>query len=172
MSADCLALRTGTTPILMDFGSALPARIPIPNRSVALTQQDLAAEHCSMPFRAPELFDVRAAPHVLPPTSPLTYPSRKQVKTGTDLTEAVDIWSLGCTLFAMAFGTSPFETTQQSEHGGSIAMAVLNGKYAFPADGHYSEGLRALVTMCLVVKPEDRPNIDQVRPGRPRGRGL
>ena len=47
------------TPILMDFGSALPARIPIPDRRVALLQQDLAAEHCSMPFRAPELFDVR-----------------------------------------------------------------------------------------------------------------
>lgn len=48
-----------TTPILMDFGSALPARIPVPDRRVALLQQDLAAEHCSMPFRAPELFDVR-----------------------------------------------------------------------------------------------------------------
>lgn len=45
-------------PILMDFGSALPARIDIPNRQAALMQQDLAAEHCSMPFRAPELFDV------------------------------------------------------------------------------------------------------------------
>ena len=43
---------------LMDFGSALPARIPIPTRQAALLQQDIAAEHCSMPFRAPELFDV------------------------------------------------------------------------------------------------------------------
>jgi hypothetical protein len=49
----------GRTPILMDFGSCLPARIPVPTRSIALTQQDIAAEHCSMPFRAPELFDVR-----------------------------------------------------------------------------------------------------------------
>jgi serine/threonine kinase 16 len=31
-------------PILMDFGSAIKARIPIPNRSIALQQQDLAAE--------------------------------------------------------------------------------------------------------------------------------
>ncbi|KAL8277388.1 hypothetical protein RQP46_010228 [Phenoliferia psychrophenolica] len=140
-NANVMIADDGTTPILMDFGSALPARIPVPNRSVALTQQDLAAEHCSMPFRAPELFDV---------------------KTGVDLTEAVDIWSLGCTLFAMAYGTSPFETTQQSEHGGSIAMAVLNGKYAFPSDGHYSEGLRDLVKMMLVVKPDERPDIDRV----------
>jgi serine/threonine kinase 16 len=130
-----------TTPILMDFGSACPALIPIPTRSAALAAQDTAAEQCSMPFRAPELFDV---------------------KTGIDLDAAVDIWSLGCTLFAMAYGTSPFETTQQSEHGGSIAMAVLNGKYAFPSEDRYSEGTRGIIKACLVVKPEGRPDIDQV----------
>jgi serine/threonine kinase 16 len=44
-------------PVLMDFGSALPARIYIDSRSTALKQADDAAEHCSMPYRAPELFD-------------------------------------------------------------------------------------------------------------------
>jgi serine/threonine kinase 16 len=132
----------GSTPILMDFGSALPAKIPIPNRRIALMQQDLAAEHCSMPFRAPELFDV---------------------KTGKTLTESVDIWSLGCTLFSMAYSTSPFETEQESSHGGSIAMAVLNGKYSFPPnESNYSQGLKEIVTRCLKVKPEERPDIDEV----------
>ncbi|GAA5853877.1 hypothetical protein JCM5353_003719 [Sporobolomyces roseus] len=132
----------GTTPILMDFGSALPALIPIPDRRTALLQQDLAAEHCSMPFRAPELFDV---------------------KTGQSLTSAVDIWSLGCTLYCMAYSTSPFETSQESSHGGSIAMAVLNGKYSFPtSEGSYSEGLKEIVKECLRVKPNERPEIDQV----------
>ncbi|GAA5946127.1 hypothetical protein JCM3765_000126 [Sporobolomyces pararoseus] len=132
----------GKTPILMDFGSCLPARIEIKDRRTALIQQDLAAEHCSMPFRAPELFDV---------------------KTGTTLTEAVDIWSLGCTLFSMAYSTSPFETSQESSHGGSIAMAVLNGKYSFPQnEGNYSQGLKEIVTRCLKVKQEERPNIDEV----------
>lgn len=45
------------TPILMDFGSALQARIYVDNRSMALKLADDAAEHCSMPYRAPELFD-------------------------------------------------------------------------------------------------------------------
>lgn len=71
----------GKRPILMDFGSARPARIDIPNRSVALAQQDYAAEYATMPYRAPELFDV---------------------KVGVTLDERVDIWSLGCTLFALA----------------------------------------------------------------------
>ena len=57
--ANVMVSDDGRQPILMDFGSALPARIPIPNRSVALTEQDRAAEHSTMPYRAPELFDVR-----------------------------------------------------------------------------------------------------------------
>ena len=61
----------GVTPILMDLGSCLKARIPIENRTEALIQQDNAAEHCTMAYRAPELFDV---------------------KTGTALDEKVDIW--------------------------------------------------------------------------------
>ena len=55
----------------MDFGSCIRARIRVNNRSEALIQQDMAAEHSSMPYRAPELFDV---------------------KSDTTLDEKVDIW--------------------------------------------------------------------------------
>jgi len=79
------------------------------------------------------------------------------------LTEAVDIWSLGCTLYAMAYGTSPFETTQQSEHGGSIAMAAMGGRFSFPDDGQYSESFRELVKAMVKVNPDERPDISQVR---------
>lgn len=68
----------GATPILMDLGSCLKARIPIENRSEALIQQDTAAEHSTMAYRAPELFDV---------------------KTGTALDEKVDIWVLLSNLY-------------------------------------------------------------------------
>ena len=61
----------GVTPILMDFGSTVKARIPIQNRNQALVQQDIAAEQSTMTYRAPELFDV---------------------KTGVTLDEKVDIW--------------------------------------------------------------------------------
>ena len=59
------------TPILMDFGSTVKARIKIENRQQALLQQDIAAEQSTMAYRAPELFDV---------------------KTGRALDEKVDIW--------------------------------------------------------------------------------
>jgi len=64
----------GVTPILMDLGSCTQAQITIENRSQALLQQDIAAEHSTMAYRAPELFDV---------------------KTGTTLDEKVDIWVCG-----------------------------------------------------------------------------
>ncbi|GJJ08228.1 hypothetical protein Clacol_002437 [Clathrus columnatus] len=130
-------------PILMDFGSTVKARIKIETRSQALAQQDLAAEQSTMPYRAPELFDT---------------------KTGTVLDEKVDIWSLGCTLYALAYSHSPFETTQTTEQGGSIAMSVLNGAYKHPtnASSIYSEGLRNLIDFMLKVNPSERPDIHEV----------
>ncbi|EFP78301.2 serine/threonine protein kinase [Puccinia graminis f. sp. tritici CRL 75-36-700-3] len=146
-------------PILMDFGSAIKARIPIPNRSIALQQQDLAAEHSSMPYQAPELFDV---------------------KTGEDLTEAVDIWSLGCVLYCLAYGHSPFETTDTAEQGGSMVLAVMNGSWKFPntkgsnpnPNGNnnnsnqslwvYSDRFQELIKSMLVVGPKARPTIFEV----------
>jgi serine/threonine kinase 16 len=132
----------GTTPILMDFGSTIRARIPIKTRQQALVQQDLAAEQSTMPYRAPELFDV---------------------KTNHTLTESVDIWSLGCTLFALAYNHSPFETNATTEQGGSMAMAVMGGVYKHPAGYQYSQGFRGLVDAMLKVNPEERPDIHQVR---------
>lgn len=130
----------GFTPILMDFGSTVKARIDIENRSQALYQQDVAAEQSTMAYRAPELFDV---------------------KTGQTLDEKVDIWSLGCTLFALAYSHSPFENIQTTEQGGSIAMAVLNAQYKHP-DSAYSQGVKDLIDSMLKVNPAERPDIHTV----------
>lgn len=99
----------------------------------------MAAEKCTMPYRAPELFDV---------------------KTNTVLDEKVDIWSLGCTLYAMAYGHSPFEI----DPSGSVALAVLNNQYKFPSqsEDHYSENVRKLIQFMLVTDPLKRPDINNV----------
>ncbi|KAI0833314.1 Pkinase-domain-containing protein [Trametes gibbosa] len=127
-------------PILMDFGSTTKARIKVENRSQALLQQDIAAEQSTMAYRAPELFDV---------------------KTGITLDEKVDIWSLGCTLYALAYSHSPFENTQTTEQGGSIAMAVMGAQYKHPSSA-YSQGLKNLIDSMLKVKPQERPDIHEV----------
>ena len=46
----------GRRPVLTDFGSAAPAVVPIPDRRAALALADAAATHCTLPYRAPELW--------------------------------------------------------------------------------------------------------------------
>lgn len=92
-----------------------------------------------MPYRAPELFDV---------------------KTGATLDEKVDIWSLGCTLYAMAYGQSPFE--MNTDQGGSVALAVLNNQYKFPESNVYSQNVKDLIQWMLTTDPSSRPDIHQV----------
>ena len=77
----------GKTPILMDLGSLAPSPTPITSRSLALQVQDTAAEHSTMPYRAPELFDV---------------------KTGSVVDTKVDIWSVGCTVIELLEGKPPY----------------------------------------------------------------
>ncbi|KAI9748849.1 MAG: Adenylyl-sulfate kinase [Chaenotheca gracillima] len=155
----------GTTPILMDLGSLAPSPTPITSRSLALAVQDTAAEHSTMPYRAPELFDV---------------------KTGSTVDTKVDIWSLGCTLYACLVGKSPFEARSE-ETGGSLSLCVLGGDWRFPDEGNaqakktgsnkpaptadeangtpheaISEGVRDVVRRCLKVESSERPDIDEL----------
>ncbi|KAI5289503.1 hypothetical protein KEM54_003761 [Ascosphaera aggregata] len=153
----------GVTPILMDLGSISPSPIAITSRSLALAVQDTAAEHSTMPYRAPELFDV---------------------KTGSIIDTKVDIWSLGCTLYACLVGKSPFEARSE-ETGGSLSMCILGGDWRFPderpnsrsgkskagpqtgeqaQDNGYgiSEPVKNIVRRCLQVEPAERPDIDEL----------
>ncbi|KAH8433689.1 putative serine/threonine protein kinase ENV7 [Aspergillus melleus] len=150
----------GQTPILMDLGSLAPSPIAITSRSLALAVQDTAAEHSTMPYRAPELFDV---------------------KTGSVIDTKVDIWSLGCTLYACLVGKSPFEARSE-ETGGSLSMCVLGGDWRFPdekpstgkgkgkageeapKDGatSISPAVKEVVRKCLQVEPAERPDIDEL----------
>lgn len=159
----------GATPVLMDLGSLAPSPTPITSRAMALQVQDTAAEHSTMPYRAPELFDV---------------------KTDTTIDTKVDIWSLGCTLYACLVGKSPFEARSE-ETGGSLSLCVLGGDWRFPDEGKdmqlgkgkrratgdesmngnasaatgglgISESVRDVVRRCLKVEPSERPDVDEL----------
>lgn len=122
--------------VLIDLGSCSPARVNITTRAEALEMQDIAAEHCTLPFRAPELFDVR---------------------TGTQIDEKVDIWGLGCTIFTLMYSVSPFEREEQIA-GANISIAISRGKFTFPESPEYSQALRDVVKKCLNVAPCERPD--------------
>lgn len=87
-----ILLRDSRTPVLMDFGSAGPTLESIETRKEVLEAIEVASQHTTLPYRPPELLEggIRAG--------------------DADLDYAkVDVWSLGCTLFAMMYGASPFE---------------------------------------------------------------
>jgi serine/threonine kinase 16 len=147
----------GEQPILMDLGSLAPSPTPITSRSLALAVQDQAAEHSTMPYRAPELFDV---------------------KTDSTVDTKVDIWSLGCTLYACLVGKSPFEM-RSDETGGSLSMCIAGGDWRFPDEGaggnkkaanqtgqsddsEITEGIRDVVRKCLAVEPSQRPDVEEL----------
>lgn len=149
----------GQSPILMDLGSIAESPLPITSRSLAIATQDTAAEHSTMPYRAPELFDV---------------------KTGSVVDTKVDIWSMGCTLYACLVGKSPFEM-RSDETGGSLSMCVLGGDWRFPDEGlnrHkgkarageaaapqeevISQPIKEIVRRCLAVEPAERPDVDEL----------
>ncbi|XP_044466581.1 serine/threonine-protein kinase 16-like [Mangifera indica] len=136
--------RKGQPPlaILMDFGSARPARRQIRSRSEALRLQEWAAEHCSAPYRAPELWDCPS--HV-------------------DIDERTDIWSLGCTLYAIMYGVSPFEYAL-GESAGSLQLAVVNAQIKWPAGPNppYPDALHKFVTWLLQPQAAVRPFIDDI----------
>ncbi|XP_075216044.1 serine/threonine-protein kinase 16 isoform X2 [Lycorma delicatula] len=48
------------SPVIMDLGSVAPASMKICGSSEAQKLQDTASERCSMPYRAPELFNVES----------------------------------------------------------------------------------------------------------------
>ena len=136
--------RGGMKAVLMDFGSARVARRAVTSRQEALQLQELAERESTAPFRAPELWDC---------------PSDASVD------ERVDVWSLGCTLFALASGgRSPFESAV-GETGGSLALAVLSGKYGWgeSAVKEYGSGIRAAIGAMLVKDQAGRMNAAEAR---------
>ncbi|KAH9251972.1 hypothetical protein BASA81_010176 [Batrachochytrium salamandrivorans] len=91
-------------PLVMDLGSSCEFPIQVQSKRQASDLQEDAAQNCSAPYRAPELFE---------PT------------VGRNIGSEADAWSLGCTLFAMVWGKgySPFEDATQ----GVLKLAILNG---------------------------------------------
>lgn len=130
-------------PVLMDFGSVTEARKTITSRTQALLLQEDAAQNCSMPYRAPELFDV---------------PSDAAID------ERTDVFSLGATLYAMAYYYSPFECTfaGNTQHVVECSHLRVIGGAQFPTDRHYSAAFTDLIELMLTIDPKKRPTVHQV----------
>ncbi|KAI9091311.1 kinase-like domain-containing protein [Phlyctochytrium arcticum] len=118
--------------VLTDLGSVAPARVSLTNRQDALALQEECAETVTAPYRAPELFDT---------------PSQGF------LTEQSDIWGLGCTIYAMLYGESPFD--------GSLT-AAMSGQIPFPNKDSYPSAIREIISDCLRTDWTKRPSAQGV----------
>ena len=67
----------------------------------------------------------------------------------------VDIWMVGCVLFALCFGKHPF--------GDGSKLAICNAQFSMPfgdeSDERISEKMRDLVRLCLTPNPNNRPSV-------------
>ncbi|KAJ9577513.1 hypothetical protein L9F63_005886 [Diploptera punctata] len=134
-----ILLADDRTPVIMDLGSVAVARVKICGSSEAQQLQDLASERCSMPYRAPELFNVESY---------------------CMIDERTDIWSLGCILYAMCYFKSPFDVVY--ERGDSVALAVISGNISFPESTPFDNEIHELILYMLKVNPMERPYIYSV----------
>ncbi|KAG0491904.1 hypothetical protein HPP92_004990 [Vanilla planifolia] len=128
--------------ILMDFGSSQPARKQIRSHSEAQQLQAWAAEHCSALYRAPELWDC---------------------SNHADVDERTDVWSLGCTLYAMMYGESPFEYAQ-GESEDSLKEAIIGAQIKRPTNvgSSYPDQLHQFVVWLLQPQPAIRPHVNDI----------
>ena len=146
-------------PVLMDFGSAQsPTSVALQDRSTVLNLVDRAATHTTISYRPPELFagELRAGDADL------------------DLCK-VDVWSLGCLLFALAFGASPMESQFPSRcKGNEYPLQVVECSQSrvlgpiprppsgTPAADWYSADFWELMEWMLTKDRVKRPTLGQV----------
>ena len=116
--------------VLLDLGSVASYPINITSRKEALQFQEKCSINCSAAYRAPELWDVAS---------------------NCVITASSDVWSLGCLLYCLAFGSNPFESSTE----GVQTLAIMNGKYLIPENNihggvKFSARFVKLVSVCSI----------------------
>lgn len=133
-------------PVLMDFGSVGRLEERVSTRQEVLTLVESASQHTTLAYRPPELLD-------------------GGIRTGDEPVDfgKVDVWSLGCTLFAMCFGASPFECEFRNDEIRVVectALRILGNVPTPPADW-YSSLLVETISLFLTPDRFKRPNLDE-----------
>ena len=86
------------------------------------------------------------------------YYTAPEIWSGKKYDYKCDIWSLGVLIYEMCCLKMPFAAKDFP----SLYRKVCEGKYQEIPEGYYSEQLRNLVRMCLIVEEEMRPSASEL----------
>ena len=118
---------------LCDFGSATFGHVDLRTPSARSEAEEVIHKTTTQMFRAPEMVDLFMA---------------------KKLTQATDVWALGCCLYSLAFFSNCFEEGSN--------LAILSRKYKIPDDNPYGEGLVELIDRMLTVDAKARADMTEI----------
>lgn len=118
--------------VLADLGSTCPLVTQVASRRDALKIQDYASTHSTASYRAPELIET---------------PSECVIDG------KADVWAVGCTLHAIMFSRSPFES---SASDGFSVLAALSANWTIPPRHPWPPSWIDALGSCLKANSAER----------------
>ncbi|GAX09272.1 AP2-associated kinase [Fistulifera solaris] len=118
---------------LCDFGSAVFGHVKLDTPQARSEAEEVIQKTTTQMFRAPEMVDLFMA---------------------KKLTQATDVWALGCCLYSMAFLQDCFEEGSN--------LAILSRNFKIPEDNPYGDGLTELIDRMLTVDVKARADMTEV----------
>jgi serine/threonine protein kinase len=118
---------------LCDFGSAIFGHVELKTSKDRHDEEEVIEKTTTQMFRAPEMVDL--------------FMSKK-------LTQATDVWALGCCLYALAFLKNCFEEGSN--------LAIISRNYKIPEDNPYGDGLVELLDRMLTQDAKSRADMTDV----------
>lgn len=118
---------------LCDFGSAVFGHVELKTSKARQDEEEVIEKTTTQMFRAPEMVDL--------------YMAKK-------LTQATDVWALGCCLYALAFFKNCFEEGSN--------LAILSRNYKIPEEHPYGDGMAELIDRMLTEDSKARADMTEV----------
>lgn len=181
VAQEIIASATGvTSPVLPSLGSA--ASTMLASTMAAPDNQKSAASNTPFPPKPPSLTKRRSGHQAVPASlsqlatafgdaaGSLQYTSPEQIRSPAPVTDAsVDIWALGCVLYAMIEGRLPFDDGFEPR----LRVNIMKGDWKLPAAlesktdddevaGSEKQQIEAVLRGCLEVDPQKRWTIQQI----------
>lgn len=120
---------------LCDFGSCVDGPQHLTTKNDRIREVEHVLKRTTAMYRSPELADVEGT---------------AMFGSGV-LTEAVDIWAMGCILYTMAFFKPPFPPE-----------GLRTERYTIPKESKYSADVHTLIARMLTADVEKRATLDHV----------